>query len=143
MNTAENRIDQSVNFSTTTTNMNNQINILTDSRAEELKSSLVKKLSAEYAGVGPRLVYQAVNEAYALASTNFAPLLLLPVLAEEKVQQAAAWSAHQRAILHALPGTAAARRGAAFDRQPEPMPQMIMKFLQAAVPGACIHSSHS
>jgi hypothetical protein len=108
MNTVENRIDRSVNFLTTTQKMNNQINILSDSRAEELKSSLVKKLSAEYAGVGARLVYQTVNEAYALASSNFAPLLLLPLLAEEKVQKAAAWCAHQRAILHARPHAMAA-----------------------------------
>jgi hypothetical protein len=105
--------------------MNNLI-IASESRAEELKTSLTKRLSAEYAGVGARLVYQIVNEAYALASTNFAPLLLLPVLAEEKVQQAAAWSAHQRTILHPLP---------------ELKPGMIMKFLRAAVPGACVHSS--
>ena len=81
--------------------MNNPISNKPDQRAEQLKASLLNKLSAEYTGLGSRLLYQTVNEAYALASANFAPLLLLPVLAEEKVQQAAAWSAHQRAILHA------------------------------------------
>jgi hypothetical protein len=45
------------------------------------------------------LVYQAVNEADTLASLTCAPLFLLPTLAEEKVQKAAAWSKHQRALL--------------------------------------------
>jgi hypothetical protein len=49
-----------------------------------------------------------VNEAYALASETFAPLLLLPVLAEEKVQKVAAWSAHQRAVRLARPLAVAA-----------------------------------
>lgn len=65
------------------------------STAEKLKSALVKRFTSEYAGIAARLVYQAVNEAYALVSLTPEPLLLLPVLAEEKVQTAAAWSAHQ------------------------------------------------
>jgi hypothetical protein len=80
--------------------MNNQKNTISSVLTEQLKSSLVIRLSSEYAGVGARLVNQIVNEAYALASATFAPMLLLPVLAEEKVQSAAAWSAHQRDILH-------------------------------------------
>jgi hypothetical protein len=56
----------------------------------------VKRLSAEYVGVAARLVYQAVNEAYALVSLTPEPLLLLPALAEEKVQKAAAWSCHRQ-----------------------------------------------
>jgi energy-converting hydrogenase Eha subunit E len=71
----------------------------TASQAEQLKSALVRKLSAEYADVGARMVFQVVNEAHALASLTFVPLLVLPSLAEEKVQQAAAWAAHQRAVL--------------------------------------------
>jgi hypothetical protein len=55
-------------------------------------------LSAEYADLGEWRVRQAVNEADALASLTYVPLLVLPTLAEEKVQQAAAWSAHQRAV---------------------------------------------
>jgi hypothetical protein len=47
--------------------------------------------------VAARLVYQAVNEAYALVSLTL-PLLLLPALAEEKVQNAAAWSARQQSM---------------------------------------------
>jgi hypothetical protein len=100
MNVEEKRVDWSVNSTNRNTNMKNLMNPIFDRRAEELKLSLVNKLNSEYAGVGARLVYQLVNEAYALASANFAPLLLLPVLAEEKVQNAAAWSAHQHAILH-------------------------------------------
>jgi hypothetical protein len=64
-------------------------------QAEKLKSALVKRLSTEYANVGKRMVSQAVNEADALASLTSVPLLVLPVLAEEKVQQAAAWAARQ------------------------------------------------
>lgn len=100
MKTLKNRIDRSVNLLTTTTNMNYLKNDVSEERTEELKSSLIERLSTEYASVGARLVYQTVNEAYALASTTFAPLLLLPLLAEEKVQEVAAWSVHQHAILH-------------------------------------------
>lgn len=121
--------------------MNNPINIASDSRAEELKTSLVTRLSVEYAGVGARLVYQTVNEAYALAATCFAPLLLLPLLAEEKVRKAAARSARQQAILPALPDGAAAWRRGPFTHQPELKTEMILEFPQAAVPGARIHSS--
>jgi hypothetical protein len=100
MNIEEKRVDWSVNSSTGIINMKNSNNIISSVLVEELKSSLIGRLSSEYASVGVRLVQQMVNEAYALASANFAPLLLLPVLAEEKVQNAAAWSAHQHAILH-------------------------------------------
>jgi hypothetical protein len=101
MNTTENRIDQSVNSLTENTLMKNWKNYIPRfpiSMAEELKSDLVKRLSAEYAGVATRLVFQAVNEAYALVSLTTEPLLLLPALAEEKVQSAAAWSARQRSL---------------------------------------------
>ena len=91
------RIDQSVKSSTETANLNNSRTISLV-KTEQLKSALVRRLSAQYADVGPRLVYQAVNEADALASLTFVPLLVLPALAEEKVQKAAAWSAHQRAL---------------------------------------------
>jgi hypothetical protein len=64
----------------------------------KLKMALVKKLSTEYTGLEPRLVYQAVNEAHALAALTSEPLLFLPALAEEKVQQAEAWASHQRAV---------------------------------------------
>ena len=79
--------------------MNKSRNLGSAERAEELKSALVNRLSAEYADVATRLVYQAVNEAHALASLTFVPLLVLPTLAEEKVQNAAAWSARQRSVL--------------------------------------------
>ena len=108
MNAENKRIDWSVNYLTPTMNMNNLKNNNSDVLTEQLKSSLVRRLCQEYAGVGRRLVYQTVNEAYALASENFAPLLLLPVLAEEKVQKLAAWSAHQRAVRFARPLAVAA-----------------------------------
>ncbi len=66
---------------------------------KRLKSDLVERLAAEYAELSPRLVYQAVNEAHALASLTHVPHLVLPTLAEEKVQKLAAWSSHQRALL--------------------------------------------
>jgi hypothetical protein len=90
MKNIETRIDQSVKFLSENTNMKN---------SNEIKSDLIQRLSAEYADVEKRLVFLAVNEADALASQTFAPLLVLPTLAEEKVQQAAAWTAHQRSVL--------------------------------------------
>ncbi len=99
MNTAQNKIDQSVNFpikNTLMKNLNNYISMFPTSKAEQLKSALLKRFRAEYADVDAQLVHQAVNEAFALASATSEPLLLLPVLAEEKVQSAAAWSTRQR-----------------------------------------------
>ena len=90
MKTIENRIDQSVNFSIAKrAPMKNSKNYVPvrHPHGRELKLALVKRLSAEYAGVAARLVYQAVNEAYALASLTPEPLLVLPALAEEKVQK--------------------------------------------------------
>jgi hypothetical protein len=99
MKNVEKRIDQSVQLSTEAANMKSLNEPNTAVRAEELKSVLVQRLSAEYAGVEWRRVNQAVNEADALASLTPVPFLVLPVLAEEKVQQAAAWSAHQCSVL--------------------------------------------
>jgi len=81
-------------------NWKNYIPMFPISRAEKLKSALVKRFNEEYSGVPSRLVYQAVNEAYALAALAGEPLLMLPVLAEEKVQKAAVWSARQSSLLH-------------------------------------------
>jgi hypothetical protein len=107
MNTIDNRIDQSVKpllENTPMINFKNYIPSFPISNVEELKSALVKRFSAEYAGVATRLVFQAVNEAYALVSLTSEPLLLLPALAEEKVQSAAVWSARQHSLpwLHPL-----------------------------------------
>jgi len=98
MNIVENKIDRSVNFLTQDTkggpmkNWKNYIPMFPISRAEELKSTLAA-----------RLIYQAVNEAYALAMAMGEPLLLLPALAEEKVQTAAAWQDRQRSVLEGRP----------------------------------------
>ncbi|HEX4119519.1 MAG TPA: hypothetical protein VH619_02730 [Verrucomicrobiae bacterium] len=67
-------------------------------KLEDLKSALARRLSADYAGVETRLVWQAVNEATAIAATTIAPLLVLPDLAEEKVRSAAEWSDRQRLV---------------------------------------------
>src|SRR5580698_4721209 len=99
MNTVDERIDQSVNSLTKNTlmkNLNSYVSMFPFSKAEQLKSTLVNRFRSEYADVAAQLVCQAVNEAYALVSATSEPLLFLPVLAEEKVQSAAAWSAHQR-----------------------------------------------
>ncbi|HEY3854836.1 MAG TPA: hypothetical protein VGO67_10625 [Verrucomicrobiae bacterium] len=91
MKNVKQRIDQSVKY-----------------LREKLKYELIYQLSAEYAAVGLRLVTQAVNEADALASLTPVPTLVLPALAEEKVQQAAAWSARQRSVLASVSRTFAA-----------------------------------
>jgi hypothetical protein len=103
MNTTLQRIDRSVNRFTLDQGIKHSrdwVPLFPISTAEELKSTLVKRLSAEYSNVATRLVFQSVNEAYALATLSGEPLLLLPVLAEEKVQQASAWSARQKTLLH-------------------------------------------
>lgn len=97
MNTETNRIDRSVNCNRDTAMKNLIAASLV--KAAAVKSALVRALSEEYANVGPNLVYQAVNEADALASLTFVPHLVLPTLAEEKVQKLAAWAAHQRSML--------------------------------------------
>ena len=81
--------------------MNNSINLKAGVQTEQLKQSLLNQFSREYKKLGARLIYQAVNEAHALASLTVVPHLVLPLLAEEKVQKAAAWAAHQRSILRA------------------------------------------
>jgi hypothetical protein len=61
MSTIEKRIDQSVNFSTENTfmkNFNNYIPVVPISKAEQLKSALVKRFSAEYAGVATALSFK-------------------------------------------------------------------------------------
>jgi len=93
------RIDWSVKPLAQSTSARDCAKVISAVRAEELKTDLVERLTAEYAEVGWRLVYQAVNEAHALAALTSVPHLVLPTLAEEKVQKVAAWSAHQRALL--------------------------------------------
>lgn len=46
-----------------------------------------------------RMVERAVGEAVALASCTVAPLLVFPLLAEEKVAEVVAWNERQRRIL--------------------------------------------
>jgi hypothetical protein len=100
MKNAQNRIDQSVNLLTEPMNIKKSKEIASTVQVEELKSLLVKRLSAEYTDLGEHMIYQAVNEADALASLTPVPLLVLPTLAEEKVRKGAAWAAYQRAVRH-------------------------------------------
>jgi hypothetical protein len=89
-------------------NSNSYIPLFPISTFEKLKSALVKRFTSEYSEVAAWLIYQAVNEACALVSLTPQPLLLLPVLAEEKVQNAAAWTAHQNALRGPAPYALAA-----------------------------------
>src|SRR4051794_7685927 len=68
------------------------------SKLEALKNQLVQKFTLEFSDVQARLVRQAVEEAYALATLTIVPQLLLPTLAEEKVQDVRNWTNHQQAI---------------------------------------------
>jgi hypothetical protein len=113
MKTTCNKVDRSVKWTniepaSSPAKQSNWIPLVPITTAEEMKSNLVKSLVAEYSCVAPRLVFQAVNEAYALAALTGEPLLVLPVLAEEKVQNAATWTAQQRAILNGTPLAVAA-----------------------------------
>ena len=67
-------------------------------KLQALKASLVEKFANEFSDVHPQLVRQAVNEADALATLIGIPHLLLPALAEEKVQNARNWILHQRRV---------------------------------------------
>jgi hypothetical protein len=68
------------------------------SKLESLKHQLVRRLSAEFSDLQSNLVRQAVDEAQALALLTIVPQLVLPTLAEEKVQSLRKWSRHQQAI---------------------------------------------
>jgi hypothetical protein len=70
------------------------------SKLEALRNQLVRRLTAEFSDVQANLVRQAVDEAQALASLTIVPQLVLPTLAEEKVQSARNWSRHQQNIFH-------------------------------------------
>jgi hypothetical protein len=65
---------------------------------QNLKTRLVARLTAEFSDIQEHLIHQAVDEADALASLTVVPHLLLPVLAEEKVQNARDWSLRQQMI---------------------------------------------
>jgi hypothetical protein len=67
---------------------------------EAIKVRIVRKFTVEFSDLKPRLVRQAVEEAFALASLTEVPQLLFPTLAEEKVQSVRYWSRHQEAIRH-------------------------------------------
>ena len=67
-------------------------------KLQVLKRRLVQRFASEFSDLKDYLVRQAVEEAYALASLTAVPHLLLPVLAEEKVQAARAWAQRQQTI---------------------------------------------
>jgi hypothetical protein len=68
-------------------------------KLEALKNELVRRFTAEFTDIQANIVRQAVDEADALASLTTVPYLLLPTLAEEKVQYARNWNRHQQTIL--------------------------------------------
>jgi len=65
---------------------------------EDLKNRLTSQLTTEFTNVDGRLVRRAVNEAWAIAYLSPVPQLVLPTLAEEKVQKLRDWTIRQRAI---------------------------------------------
>lgn len=68
-------------------------------KLSQLKERVTEKLFAEYGNsVSITLLKQAVQEADSIAATTNFPSLLLPTLAEEKVQLASAWSNRQKEI---------------------------------------------
>jgi hypothetical protein len=75
-----------------------RLSAVCSTKLEALKNQLVKRLSAEFSNVEAHLVSQAVTEAQALAELTVVPHLLLPILAEEKVRSASAWTLHQQAV---------------------------------------------
>ena len=66
-----------------------------------LKAGLLSRFRFEFADVDGEMLKRAVNEADALATLNGLPHLLLPVLAEEKVQAFRQWGIRQAAIQNA------------------------------------------
>jgi len=74
------------------------LSALCRNKLEEFKAKLVGRLSSEFPEIQSQFVHQAVAEADALASLTTVPYLLLPTLAEEKVQGLRNWTTHQRAI---------------------------------------------
>jgi hypothetical protein len=68
-------------------------------KPNELKERVTEQLVGEYGtSVNATLLSHAVREADAIAATTLFPNLFLPVLAEEKVRSASAWSNRQRMI---------------------------------------------
>jgi hypothetical protein len=68
-------------------------------KLSELKERVTEQLMGEYGNsVSATLLSHAVREADAIAATTLFPSLFLPVLAEEKVRSASAWSSRQRRI---------------------------------------------
>ena len=69
-------------------------------KLNELKGRVTQRLAGDAGMAVPEyLLSRAVSEAEALAWAAPYPLLLLPVLAEEKVQDARRWVEHQRRVL--------------------------------------------
>ena len=64
----------------------------------KLKCRLAADLAHRFNNLNGQLLWQAVNEADALAATTPFPALVLPALAEEKVRHASLWAARQRLV---------------------------------------------
>jgi hypothetical protein len=64
----------------------------------KLKDRVAFDLAHRFNNLNGQLLWQAVNEADALAATTAFPALVLPALAEEKVRHASLWAARQRLI---------------------------------------------
>jgi hypothetical protein len=64
----------------------------------KLKGRVASDLAHRFNNLSGQMLWQAVNEADALAATTAFPALVLPALAEEKVRHASLWAARQRLI---------------------------------------------
>lgn len=64
----------------------------------KLKCRIASDLAHRFNNLSGQLLWQAVNEADAIAATTAFPALVLPALAEEKVRDASLWAARQRLI---------------------------------------------
>jgi hypothetical protein len=76
-------------------------------KLSKLKIRLAADLARSFNNLSGQLLWQAVNEADAIAATTPFPALVLPALAEEKVRDASLWSARQRLIRQRDPALAA------------------------------------
>lgn len=70
-----------------------------DAALEDVRGRWLMAFKARWPLTPGRMIERAVGEALALASCTVAPLLVFPVLAEEKVAEVVAWHDRQRRIL--------------------------------------------
>lgn len=70
-----------------------------DAALEEVRGRWLMAFQARWPSTPARMMERAIGEALALASCTVAPLLVFPMLAEEKVAEVVSWHERQRRIL--------------------------------------------